>query len=283
MARASRTTSLAVSTPSTLADRELRAIVSLVYEQSGISLHDGKRELVAARLQKRLRHLGLASYDEYLRCLEEDRSGEELTQLLDAIATNHTSFFREPQHFTYLTSTVLPSRGAAREATLEGWCAASSTGEEPVTIAMTLLEAGVTRFRLLASDLSTKALAVARGGVYKLPQVSGVPVPLLRKYFEKGLGEQEGLARVVPAVRQAIEYRRLNLIAMDRLDRQFDFIFCRNVMIYFDRQVQQRVVSMLENHLAPGGYLFISHSESLNSVQHRLRWVAPAVYRRETL
>jgi len=283
VARASRTTSLAVSTPSTLADRELRAIVSLVYEQSGISLHDGKRELVAARLQKRLRHLGLASYDEYLRCLEEDRSGEELTQLLDAIATNHTSFFREPQHFTYLTSTVLPSRGAAREATLEGWCAASSTGEEPVTIAMTLLEAGVTRFRLLASDLSTKALAVARGGVYKLPQVSGVPVPLLRKYFEKGLGEQEGLARVVPAVRQAIEYRRLNLIAMDRLDRQFDFIFCRNVMIYFDRQVQQRVVSMLENHLAPGGYLFISHSESLNSVQHRLRWVAPAVYRRETL
>ena len=269
------------SNPAALADRDLRAIIALVYEQSGISLHDGKRELVAARLHKRLRHLGLPGYGEYVRWLENDRSGEELTQLLDAIATNHTSFFREAQHFDFLARTVLPGLTAGRRGRVHGWCAASSTGEEPVTIAMTMLEAGITDFSLLASDLSTKALTVARRGVYKLNQVGSVPPALLRKYFERGLGEQDGLARVAPVVRQSITYQRLNLVAMARLEQPFDFIFCRNVMIYFDKQVQQRVVSMLERHLAPGGFLFISHSESLNGIQHRLQWVGPAVYRRE--
>jgi chemotaxis protein methyltransferase CheR len=265
----------------TLTDHELRAIVAIVYEKSGITLHDGKRELVAARLQKRLRQLGLSSYKDYLTRLKQDGSGGELTILLDAIATNHTSFFREPQHFDLLRDEVVPALGArARPAGIEIWCAASSSGEEPVTIAMTLLEAGLDRFRLLASDLSTKVLAIARRGVYKMDRVEGVPPALLRKYFERGLGEQAGLARVAPEVRRRIEYRALNLIAMDRLDRTFDFIFCRNVMIYFDKTVQQRVVSMLEDHLAPGGHLFISHSESLNGITHGMRWVAPAVYRR---
>jgi chemotaxis protein methyltransferase CheR len=264
----------------TLTDRELRAIVALVYEKSGITLHEGKRELVAARLQKRLRQLGLSSYQDYLSCLSQDRSGEELTILLDAIATNHTSFFREPQHFAFLRDHVVPGiADKARAGAVDGWCAAASSGEEPVTIAVTLLEAGVERFRLLSSDLSTKALAVARQGTYKIDRVQGVPPALLRKYFQRGLGEQEGLARVAPEVRRLIEYRALNLIAMERIDRVFDFIFCRNVMIYFDKAVQQRVVSMLERHLAPGGYLFISHSESLTGINHKMQWVAPAVYR----
>jgi chemotaxis protein methyltransferase CheR len=264
-----------------LTDRELHAIVALVYEKSGITLHDGKRELVAARLQKRLRQLGLTSYNQYLKRLSEDASGEELTLLLDAIATNHTSFFRESQHFDFLRDRIAPGfTGAAGSSGLNAWCAASSSGEEPVTIAMTLLEAGVDQFRLLASDISTKVLAIARKGVYKIDRVQGIPQPLLRKYFQRGLGEQAGLARVAPEVRQHIEYRALNLIAMDRLDRTFDFIFCRNVMIYFDKAVQQRVVSMLERQLSPGGYLFISHSESLNGTTHGMQWVAPAVYRR---
>ena len=265
-----------------LTDRDLRAIVALVYEKSGITLHDGKRELVAARLQKRLRQRGRSSYKDYLARLGDDRSGEELTLLLDAIATNHTSFFREPQHFDFLRERIVPALAAeAGTSGLDAWCAASSSGEEPVTIAMTLLEAGVDRFRLLASDLSTKVLATARQGVYKLDRVQGVPPALLRKYFQRGLGEQAGLARVAPEIRQRIEYRALNLIAMDRLDRTFAFIFCRNVMIYFDKSVQQRVVSMLERYLAPGGYLFISHSESLNGITHGMKWVAPAIYRRE--
>jgi chemotaxis protein methyltransferase CheR len=265
----------------TLTDGDLRAIVALVYKKSGISLHMGKRELVAARLQKRLRQLGFSSYKEYLARLSQDRSGEELTVLLDAIVTNHTSFFREPQHFVFLRDQVVPAfDDEARANGIEGWCAASSSGEEPVTIAITLLEAGLARFRLLSSDLSTKALAVARRGTYKIDKVQGIPPPLLRKYFEKGLGAQAGLARVVPEVRRLIEYRALNLIAMERLDRIFDFIFCRNVMIYFDKPTQQRVVSMLEQHLVPGGYLFIAHSEGLSGIAHSLKWVAPAVYRR---
>jgi len=271
----------AITQPPTLTDRELRAIVAIVYEKSGITLHDGKRELVAARLQKRLRQLSLASYKEYLTRLNDDVSGEELTGLLDAIATNHTSFFREPQHFEFLSQRVVPALAAgARPSGIDVWCAASSSGEEPVTIAMTLLEAGLDRFRMLASDISTKVLAIARQGVYKSERVQDIPPALLRKYFERGLGEQAGLARVVPDIRRRIEYRKLNLVAMDRLDRTFDVIFCRNVMIYFDKSVQQRVVSMLERHLAPGGHLFIAHSESLGGITHGLEWVAPAVYRR---
>jgi chemotaxis protein methyltransferase CheR len=267
--------------PAVLTDHDLRTIVALVYEKSGISLHQGKRELVAARLQKRMRQLALASYKEYLQRLAEDRSGEELTLLLDAIATNHTSFFREPQHFAFLRDTVVPALAEkARSTGIDAWCAASSSGEEPVTIAITLLEAGVEKFQLLSSDLSTKALAIARQAVYKIDRVKDVPPALLRKYFQRGLGEQEGLARVVPGIRRRLEYRALNLIAMERFDRAFDFIFCRNVMIYFDKATQQRVVSMLEQHLAPGGHLFISHSESLNGIDHGLKNVAPAVFRR---
>ncbi len=272
---------LTIATPAQLGDRELRSIIALVYDKSGITLDTGKRALVATRLQKRLRQLRLASYRDYLLHLEADESGEELTLLLDAIATNHTSFFREPQHFDLLRDRVVPAvRAKSAHASLSGWCAASSTGEEPVTIAITLLEAGVTHFSLLASDISTKALATARAAVYPLDRVKSIPPVLLRKYFERGLGAQEGLARVAPDVRQHIEYRALNLIAMARLPRQFDFIFCRNVMIYFDKLVQQRVVSMLEQQLAPGGYLFIAHSESLNGIRHGLQWVAPAAYRR---
>jgi chemotaxis protein methyltransferase CheR len=264
-----------------LTDVELRTIVALVYEKSGITLHEGKRELVAARLQKRMRQLALSSYRDYLGRLSDDRSGEELTLLLDAMATNHTSFFREPQHFAFLRDVVVPGLSDRSHGTgISGWCAASSSGEEPVTIAVTLLEAGVEQFDLLASDLSTKILAIARQGVYKMDRVQGMPPALLRKYFQRGLGEQAGLARVAPEVRQRIQYRALNLIAMERLDRVFDFIFCRNVMIYFDKPVQQRVVSMLERHLAPGGYLFISHAESLNGVAHDMKWIAPAIYRR---
>ncbi len=266
-----------------LSERDLKTIIALVYEKSGITLNEGKGALVTARLQKRLRQLGLASYQEYLSHLSSDQSGEELTLLLDAIATNHTSFFRESQHFDFLRERIVPALSAKAKSTgLDLWCAASSTGEEPVTISMTLLEAGVDKFSLLASDLSTKALATARRGVYPMERVKGVPLSLLRKYFERGLGDQDGLARVGAAVRQHIEYRALNLIAMDRLNRRFDVIFCRNVMIYFDKLVQQRVVSMLEQHLAPGGHLFISHSESLNGIAHRMKWVAPAVYQRSS-
>ncbi|MCL4849607.1 MAG: protein-glutamate O-methyltransferase CheR [Acidobacteria bacterium] len=273
--------------PPPLTDRELSAIVRLVYEKSGITLHEGKRALVTARLQKRLKALGASSYSEYLRHLEADASGNELVALLDAIATNHTSFFREPQHFELLKTRVVGEWLAGRPTgPFAVWSAACSTGEEPYTLAMTLRDAlpgqaspGV---RVLGSDLSTKALRTARTGVYKLERVRELPLEMLRRHFEKGLGAQAGLARVAHEVRRVVEFRQLNLLEIADLGERFPVIFCRNVMIYFDRHVQQRVVSMLERHLEPGGYLFISHSESLNGVTHRLRWVAPAVYQRRT-
>jgi chemotaxis protein methyltransferase CheR len=265
-----------------LTDQDLRKVVRLVYDRSGITLHEGKRSLVMARLQKRLRHHGFSSFSAYLSHVERDASGEELVALLDAIATNHTYFFREEQHFDYLASRVLSDwRAAGPGGPLRVWCAACSTGEEPYTLAMTLADASPSvEFGLLASDLSTKALKTAKAGVYRMSAVQAVPIETLRRHFERGLGPQEGFARVSATLRKRIAFRNLNLLEIGDVGERFDVIFCRNVMIYFDKAVQQRVVAMLERHLKPHGYLFISHSESLNAVTHGLRWMAPAVYQR---
>ena len=266
-----------------LSESDLTRVVRLVYERSGITLHSGKRALILARLQKRLRQGGFSSFRDYLGHVESDTSGAEVTALLDAIATNHTSFFREPQHFEFLRSTVVPSLASAP---IRVWSAACSSGEEPVTIAITLLDAlepnQQARIRILASDLSTKALGVAASGIYTMERVAGIPIDTLRRHFEKGLGAHTGQARVAARVRRLIEYRQLNFLEAGELGERFDVIFCRNVMIYFDRDIQQRVVSLLERHLVPGGHLFISHSESLNGISHGLRWVAPAIYQRVT-
>ena len=266
-----------------LSDRELDRIVRLVYERSGIALHRGKRALVVARLHKMLKSGGFTSFAEYVRHVETDRSGHQLSVLLDAITTNHTSFFREDEHFRFLATRVVPPLAAA-DRPVRVWCAACSTGQEPVSIAVTLMDALPERqhgrIRVLASDISTRALKTAGAGVYPSRVAAGVPQALLKTYFERGLGADDGKVRVRAQVRRSIEYRRLNLIEIDSLHETFDVVFCRNVMIYFDKAVQQRVVSMLERHLAPGGHLFIAHSESLNGLSHELKWMAPAVYQR---
>ena len=277
-------TALSTGVP-VLSDRDLATIMRLVYEKSGITLHSGKRALVTARLQKPLRQSGFNTFRDYIRHLESDRSGLELTAMLDAIATNHTSFFREAQHFSFLTSVVLPAL-SERSATdpILGWCAACSSGEEPYTIAMTAFEhfgEGAGRMiRLLGSDLSTKALHRAAAGLYKVERVESIPRHLVLKYFDRQQ-VPPGTVRISERIRRTVEFRHWNLLDSPPAGRQFDFIFCRNVLIYFDRAVQQRVIERLEERVAPGGYLFTSHSESLNGLRHRLTWVAPAVYRRD--
>jgi chemotaxis protein methyltransferase CheR len=263
-----------------LTDRELADIIRLVYDQSGITLHDGKRALIVARLQKRVRQGAFQSFGQYLKAVRADESGRELGLLLDAIATNHTSFFREPQHFDMMREVVVPAWRRSGRRPLDVWSAACSTGEEPYTMAMVLADTGVPPddVRLLASDLSSKALARAQSAVYPIERVETLAVDTLRRHFEKGLGAHAGTVRVRAHVRKPVEFQRLNLLEIGDLGRRFDAIFCRNVMIYFDKAVQQRVVSMLERHLRPGGYLFISHSESLNGLTHGLRWTAPAAY-----
>jgi chemotaxis protein methyltransferase CheR len=273
---------LDVEREAVLTDRDLGQIVRLVYDRSGITLHEGKRSLVTARLQKRLRVHGFGTFADYLKHVEGDASGGELVELLDAIATNHTYFFREEQHFELLVSRVVPEwRARHAGQPLRIWSAACSTGEEPYTIAMTLRNlAPAPDFAIVASDLSTKALRAAKAATYKLQGVEALPRETLRAHFERGMGAQDGLVRVAAAVRKHVTFRNLNLLEIGDLHERYDVVFCRNVMIYFDKQVQQRVVSMLERHIAPGGYLFISHAESLNGITHGLKWVAPAVYQR---
>jgi chemotaxis protein methyltransferase CheR len=268
-----------------LSDRDLANITRIVYEQSGIRLNPEKRALVTARLQKRLKEGGFRSYREYVSFVCSDASGAEMTALVDAIATNHTSLFRESQHFEFLRSVVVPPLAARPDRRqILGWSAACATGEEPYSIAMTMFELlgedARQHVRLLASDLSTKALAAAETGIYKEERIEHLPVSLQRKYFERGVGSQLGFVRVAPSIRRAVEFHRANLLEAPPAGLPFDFVFCRNVMIYFDRAAQQRVVESIERRLARGGYLFISHSESLNGIRHGLTWVAPAVYRR---
>jgi len=278
------TETLAAHDALAISERELASVIKLVYEKSGITLHGGKRALILARLQKRLRAGGFNTFTDYLRHVETEAGGEEMVALLDAIATNHTSFFREVQHFDYLCKTVLPEWRKRGRPGLEVWSAACSTGEEPFTLGMTLLDhlpaAEHGKIRIRASDLSTKALAKARAAVYPMEKVQDLHPAVLRAHFEKGLGPQAGSARVKSHVRRLVTFEQRNLLDPVDLGVRFDVIFCRNVMIYFDRDVQQRVVSFLEGHLAEDGYLFISHSESLNGISHGLKTVAPAVFRR---
>jgi len=264
-----------------LGDRELQRLSRLLYDASGITLHDGKGPLVLARLHKRIKEQGHASFAVYLDAVERDKTGAALAELVDAMATNHTSFFREPQHFAYLERSIVPPlRDRRVPVPFKVWSMPCSTGEEPYSLAMALLDAALPAgFTILASDLSTKALTRARAGVYRRQTVAGLPQAVLRRHFERGLAREDGLVRVNAAVRRYVAFKRLNLIDLPDLGQRFDVIFCRNLLIYFDQAAQQRAIQALERHLMPGGHLFISHSESLNAVTHTVRWVAPGVYR----
>jgi len=268
-----------------LSEQDLQAIAQFVYARSGIALHDGKRALVTARLQKHVRAGGFRTFGEYLRFVEGDESGDELVQLLDAIATNHTAFFREPQHFDFLVQVALPDVMAKGGGTrLHAWSAGCATGEEAYSLAMTLIDTVPSEWlpaiRVFASDLSATALTHARGGIYRMDRLALLPHDVIRRHFEKGLGSQTGLARVNARAQQLVTFARLNLVDVKDFGQRFAVIFCRNVMIYFDHAMQQRVAAMLERHLMPGGYLFLSHAETLNGITHSLHHVAPAVYQR---
>ncbi len=259
---------------------QLRAII---YEKSGISLSENKTALVSARLNKRLRALGLASYEDYLDHLVADSEGGELVHFLDVISTNTTSFFREGVHFELL-SELLGRWASEGQRKFRIWCAASSSGEEPYTIAMTVNEAlrgpGFD-VKLLATDISTRILAKAYEGVYAEDRVSEIPRNLLCSYFAKERDPASGavLYRALPSIRDMISFRRLNLSTPPfPMKGPFDVVLCRNVMIYFDNPVRQRLISEISRLLRPGGYLMVGHSESLTGIKTDLRALRPAVY-----
>ena len=268
--------------------REYAGFQRLVAEASGITLSDAKRQLLVGRVVRLVRERGLASYGAYLETVQADRTGTELVRLLDLVSTNETSFFRERGHYAYLTETLYPAwRVAAREGErsqlIRVWSAACSTGQEPYSIAMTLLEHFPATegwsVEVLASDLSTRALRVAERGEYEVGRASEIPTPYLRRFMLRGVGEHEGSMRVTPRLRAPIRFTRINLNeTLEDAVGSFDLVFCSNALIYFSRPGRAKVVERLARKLAPGGCLFVGHAESLHEHRAILRAVGPTVY-----
>ena len=267
-----------------LTRNDMAAIAVIVYEQSGIRLTDTKMALVNARLQKRLRQRGFRSFSAYVRHVRTDAGAAERDAMVDALTTNKTSFFREPGHFRFLSGHIVPELLARGAKAIAGWSAGCSTGEEPYSIAITLLDALRGRAEcsidLFASDVSPTAIGKAIAGVYPMDRLEGIAPESLRRHFERGVDEQEGLARTHSSVRRLIRFEEANLLDARRLPRLRDFIWCRNTLMYFDRGARQRAVEHLLMNLAPHGYLFVAHAENLSRLDHDLERVAPAVYRR---
>jgi chemotaxis protein methyltransferase CheR len=265
-------------------EEEFQRLRTLIYNESGISLSDQKHSLLASRLSKRLRDLGLATFTEYYELVTEDTTCQEFTRMLDLISTNRTDFFREPKHFDFLRERIIPELEPTKRIRI--WSSACSTGEEPYTIAMTLFEnvehPAQWDFEILASDLSTRVLTKAVSGLYDEDRLRDVPPDVMKRHFLRGKGDQTGVLKVKPHLAGAITFRRVNLMD-DRfpIKNPLDLIFCRNVMIYFDRPTQETLINKFHQYLKPGGYLFIGHSESLQWMTHPFAAIAPTIYQRK--
>ncbi len=269
-----------------LKDKEFRRIGTLVYKYCGITLNEGKKELVRARLAKRLRHLGLSSFDSYIDFATKDTNGAEFISLIDSISTNLTSFYREKQHFDYLTSVCLPALEKRKtqlgKKRIRIWSAGCSSGEEPYTIALTLLDYFKDKsgwdIKILATDISTKVLESAQKGMYTADRVAPVPTDLKNRYLTKQKLGPDMYYQVKPQVKNMIFFARLNLMEQWPVKGPLDVIFCRNVMIYFDKPTQEKLVGRYWQLIEDGGLLFTGHSESLTGIEHKFKFVQPTVY-----
>jgi chemotaxis protein methyltransferase CheR len=267
-----------------LADGEFRALSSLVEGELGIKMPPAKRTLLESRLQKRLRALNLASYAEYCDMLfNKGGMKDELVHMLDLVTTNKTDFFREAHHFEFLADFALERMISASRPKVSIWSAGCSTGEEPYTLAMVMSEYARSRsgfdYSITATDISTRVLEAASKGIYQEDRITPVPAELRKKYFLRSRDASKALVRVVPELREKISFSRVNL--MDEtypVEGPFDAIFCRNVIIYFDKPTQEGLFAKFCEYLKPGGFLFIGHSETLSGAGLPLRKVATSVY-----
>jgi chemotaxis protein methyltransferase CheR len=274
-----------IATEERLSAGDFGRLRELIYTETGICLGPEKKTMVEVRLKRRLRTLNMATYREYCDFVFGRRGmTEELIFLINVITTNKTDFFREPQHFEFLARTALP------DLTLNGrsfviWSAGCSSGEEPYTLAMVLSEYAEAhpgfRFRILASDISTSVLEKAEKGIYTSECVAPIPIALKRKYLLRSRDAQCARVRVAPELRRLVDFRRLNFMDSDYgLSEKVDAIFCRNVLIYFDRATQESILRKLLHNLTPAGYLFVGHSETLHDMDLPVVPVAPALYRK---
>ncbi|ASJ20144.1 CheR family methyltransferase [Brachyspira hampsonii] len=272
-----------------LSDAEFNELVKIIYDKTRIQMTSHKRALVTSRLSKRLRALKMNSFREYIDFVKNAKD-EELTNFVNAVTTNKTDFFRENKHFEYMKSTFLPewekNFKAGKVKNLRIWSAACSTGEEPYTIQMTLHEyfgANYDKYdiKVLASDIDTNVLAHGRAGIYKDESVDPIQDNILRKYFLKGTGDKEGLYKVKDILKKNLFFRQLNFKDEDfDIHTQFDLIFCRNVIIYFDKEFQKELFNKFHRYLKDDGLVFIGHSETLFGVSDKFKYVSSNIYKK---
>jgi chemotaxis protein methyltransferase CheR len=270
--------------------RDFQRLASFIQDYSGIKIPPAKKTMVEGRLRRRVRAHGLANLDEYCRHLFADEGlQDEAVHLIDAITTNKTEFFREADHFRFLAEVALPAllgkRRPASEKPLKLWSAASSIGAEPYTLAMVLADFAQAmrgfRFSIVATDISTKVLETAMLGIYPEDMIAPVPMDLRRRYMLRARDTSRGVVRMAPEIRRLVQFGRVNLMETPyAIDRDLEIIFCRNILIYFDKPTQQTVLERLCSHLRSGGYLFLGHSESLVGSGLPLVPVGAAVFRR---
>jgi len=272
--------------PKTITEREFLRFQELIHRVSGIWLTHAKSALLVGRLSKRLRHLGLQTFSEYYRVVTADP--KEQTCMLDAISTNETRFFREPGQFEFLKERVFPQwqMGAARHVRgrrIRVWSAGCSTGQEPYSLAMTLCHhfpsAAGWEIEIVGTDLSSRALAIARGATWEFAACSEIPENYLKAFMLRGCRGQEGRIKAGPEIRSVVSLARVNLKEAEyAVNGPFDLIFCRNVLIYFDRGDRERIVRRLLSYLSPTGYLFVGHAESLHTLHDVVKTVVATVY-----
>ncbi|WP_020407296.1 CheR family methyltransferase [Hahella ganghwensis] len=254
----------------------------LSQDYSGIVVADNKYEMFYSRLTKRLRQLSLNSFDDYVSYLESHRE-EEFTEFINALTTNLTSFFRESHHFQFLQNQVIPQLLQRNQRRISIWSAGCSVGEETYSIAITLAEAAQQHgfsWEVLATDIDTAVLDQARQGVYLLERVKNLPIAQKKRWFLKGKGKNEGYAKISRELRKNIRFEQLNLIQGFRFDKPFDVIFCRNVVIYFDRDTKVELVRRFASSLSSDGYLILGHSESLHGISDQFRSIGNTIYER---
>lgn len=262
-----------------LNDHEFQQFQKMIYDIAGISMSPAKKPLVSGRLAKRVKHHGLGSYNDYFKLLTKgDRAGE-LQIAIDLLTTNETYFFREPKHFDFMRDKVLPQRKPGKVFRI--WSAASSSGEEPYSLAMLLADVlGDAPWEIVGSDISTRILDRARSALYPMERAEDIPQSYLKRFCLKGVGSQDGYFLVSRELRDRVNFHYVNLNENLPKLGEFDVIFLRNVMIYFDMETKRKVVGRMLPLLAPGGHLIIGHSESLNGITDDLKVVMPSVYRK---
>lgn len=262
-----------------LQDQEFIKFSELIYRIAGISMAPSKKPLVSSRLAKRLKHHNLNSYGDYFRFITSPQGKDELQITVDMLTTNETHFFREPKHFDFLRQRIIPEQ--RKGATFRVWSAACSSGEEPYSIAMVLDDLLASQpWEILASDISTRIVDKARNGIYSMERMPEIPKPYLSRYCLKGVDDYHGSLLIEKSLRGRVRFMLHNLTEMPPTLGEFDVIFLRNVMIYFDQDTKQKVVARLLPLLRPGGYFFVGHSESLNGVTDAVKPIAPAIYRK---